>query len=144
MKRRREEAEKATCPDERWATDVMQIQVGAGTYFVTSFMDEYSRYLVHFEIAPGRKLDPGPHFPLVSYRENLFGDAKATIPFSSSTATVAVDLLNVRTTPSESGDLAARPLKRGSSVNVLAEAGGWSKVEVSVEAWVKSQFLKKS
>jgi len=48
MKRRREEAEKATRPDERWATDVMQIQVGEGTYFVTSFMDEYSRYLVHF------------------------------------------------------------------------------------------------
>jgi len=53
MKRRREEAEKATRADERWATDVMQIQVGEGTYFVTSFMDEYSRYLVHFEIASG-------------------------------------------------------------------------------------------
>jgi putative transposase len=53
MKRRREEAEKATRPDERWATDVMQIQVGDGTYFVVTFMDEYSRYLVHFEIASG-------------------------------------------------------------------------------------------
>jgi transposase InsO family protein len=53
MKRRREEAEKATRPDERWATDVMQIQVGTGVYFVTSFMDEYSRYLVYFAIAPG-------------------------------------------------------------------------------------------
>jgi transposase InsO family protein len=31
----------------------MQIQVGEGTYFVVSFMDEYSRCLVHFEIAPG-------------------------------------------------------------------------------------------
>jgi transposase InsO family protein len=53
MKRRREEGEKATRPDERWATDVMQIRVGEGTYFVTSFLDEYARYLVHFEIAPG-------------------------------------------------------------------------------------------
>ena len=53
MKRRRDEAEKATHPDERWATDVMQIQVGEGTYFLTTFMDEYSRYLVHFEIASG-------------------------------------------------------------------------------------------
>ena len=51
MKRRREEAEKARRPDERWATDVMQIQVGGGTCFVVTFMDEYSRYLVHFEIA---------------------------------------------------------------------------------------------
>jgi putative transposase len=52
-KRRREEEEKATRPNERWATDVMQILVGEGRYFVVSFMDEYSRYLVHFEIAPG-------------------------------------------------------------------------------------------
>jgi putative transposase len=52
MKRRREEAEKATRPDERWATDVMQIQVGTGTYFVVTFMDEYSRYLVYYAIAP--------------------------------------------------------------------------------------------
>ncbi len=52
-KRRREEAEKATRPNERWATDVMQILVGEGTYFVVSFLDEYSRYLVHFAIAPG-------------------------------------------------------------------------------------------
>jgi hypothetical protein len=36
MKRRREEAEKATRPNERWSTDVMQIQVGEGTYFVVS------------------------------------------------------------------------------------------------------------
>jgi putative transposase len=52
MKRRREEAEKATRPDERWATDVMQLQVGTGTYFVATFMDEYSRYLVHYAIGP--------------------------------------------------------------------------------------------
>jgi putative transposase len=52
-KRNREEDEKATRPDERWATDVMQIMLGAGTYFVVNFMDEYSRYVVHFEIATG-------------------------------------------------------------------------------------------
>jgi putative transposase len=52
-KRSREEDEKATQPNERWATDVLQIQVGEGPYFVVSFMDEYSRYLVHFDIGPG-------------------------------------------------------------------------------------------
>jgi transposase InsO family protein len=52
-KRRREGDEKATRPNQRWATDVMQVMIGEGTYFVVSFMDEYSRYLVHFEIAPG-------------------------------------------------------------------------------------------
>lgn len=52
-KRRREEEEKATRPDERWATDVMQVLIGEGTYFVVSFMDEYSRYVVHYELTTG-------------------------------------------------------------------------------------------
>jgi len=52
-KRRRAEEEKATRPNQRWATDVMQVMIGALTYFVVSFMDEYSRYVVHFEIATG-------------------------------------------------------------------------------------------
>ena len=53
MKRRREEEEKATRPNQLWATDVMQVMIGEGTYFVVSFMDEYSRYVVNFDIAPG-------------------------------------------------------------------------------------------
>ncbi len=52
-KRSRAEDEKATRPNERWATDVMQIQVGEGIYFVVGFMDEYSRYVVHYEINTG-------------------------------------------------------------------------------------------
>jgi putative transposase len=52
-KRSRAEEEKATRPNERWATDLMQIQVGDGTYFVVSFMDEYSRYVVHWEAVSG-------------------------------------------------------------------------------------------
>jgi putative transposase len=52
-KRRRGEEEKATHPDQRWATDIMQVQIGAGTYFVVNFMDEYSRYVVHWAIEPG-------------------------------------------------------------------------------------------
>jgi len=52
-KRSREEDEKATRPDERWATDVLQIVLGVGTYFVVSFMDEYSRYVVHYELTTG-------------------------------------------------------------------------------------------
>ena len=49
-KRRRGADEKATRPDERWATDLMQVQVGGGVYYFVSFMDEYSRYIVHQEL----------------------------------------------------------------------------------------------
>jgi putative transposase len=52
-KRRRGADEKATRPNERWVTDLMQLQVGSGVYFFVSFMDEYSRYIVHHEVLPG-------------------------------------------------------------------------------------------
>ena len=52
-KRRREQAEKATRPNEIWATDVMYVQVAGVTYFFVSFLDEYSRYVVHHELSLG-------------------------------------------------------------------------------------------
>lgn len=52
-KRRREEDEKATRPDQRWSTDLLHLQVGAAVYFFISFMDEYARYIVHWELLPG-------------------------------------------------------------------------------------------
>jgi transposase InsO family protein len=52
-KRHREEDEKATRPNQIWATDVMYVQVAATTYFFVSFLDEYSRYVVHHELLLG-------------------------------------------------------------------------------------------
>ena len=52
-KRRREEDEKATRPNQIWATDLMYVQVGSGTYFFVGFIDEYSRYVVHHELVLG-------------------------------------------------------------------------------------------
>jgi transposase InsO family protein len=52
-KRRREQDEKATQPNQIWATDLMYVQVGGGTYFFVSFIDEYSRYVVHHELVLG-------------------------------------------------------------------------------------------
>ena len=52
-KRRRAEEEKATRPNQRWLTDLMQLQVGEGIYYFVSFMDEYSRTIVHHELLLG-------------------------------------------------------------------------------------------
>jgi len=52
-KRSRSADAKATRPNQRWVTDLMQIQVGEGVYFFVSFMDEYSRYIVHHEVLTG-------------------------------------------------------------------------------------------
>ncbi len=52
-KRSRSADEKPTRPNQRWVTDLLQIQVGVGVYFLVSFMDEYARYLVHHEVLTG-------------------------------------------------------------------------------------------
>jgi putative transposase len=52
-KRSRSAEEKATRPNQRWVTDLMQVQVGEGVYYFISFMDEYSRYIVHHEVLTG-------------------------------------------------------------------------------------------
>lgn len=49
-KRRREAEEKAQRPDEIWATDLKYVGVGARNYYLISFLDEYSRYIVHHEL----------------------------------------------------------------------------------------------
>ncbi len=49
-KRYREEQEKASRPDEIWATDLMYLKVGEVQYYLVNFIDEYSRYLVHWEL----------------------------------------------------------------------------------------------
>jgi putative transposase len=46
-KRTREEEEKAQRPDEIWATDLMYVQIGGRTYYLVTFLDEYSRLIVH-------------------------------------------------------------------------------------------------
>jgi putative transposase len=49
-KRYREADEKASRPDEIWATDLMYLTIGGVQYFLVNFIDEYSRYLVHWEL----------------------------------------------------------------------------------------------
>jgi putative transposase len=70
-KRRRAEEEKAQRPNERWATDLMYLQVAGRQYFYIGFIDEYSRYLVHQELL--RSMD-GPSVSLAA------AAALATLP----------------------------------------------------------------
>ncbi len=52
-KRSREEQEKPTAANQRWVTDLMEIAIGAGVYYLVCFMDEYSRYIVYHEVLSG-------------------------------------------------------------------------------------------
>jgi putative transposase len=48
-KRYREELAKASRPDQIWATDFMYLTINEEQYFFAAFIDEYSRYIVHWE-----------------------------------------------------------------------------------------------
>ncbi len=49
-KRRRKEEEKPQRPNEIWATDLKYVAVGERNYYLISFLDEFSRYIVHHEL----------------------------------------------------------------------------------------------
>jgi transposase InsO family protein len=41
---------KPSCPNEQWHTDVMYVWVAGCWYFLLSFIDAYSRYIVHHKL----------------------------------------------------------------------------------------------
>jgi len=49
-KRTRQDEEKAQRADEIWATDLMYLAIGGRTYYLVSFLDEYSRLIVHHAV----------------------------------------------------------------------------------------------
>ena len=104
----------------------------------------------HEEISPGRKTDPGPAFPLEALRQRLLaGDRSEEAPaLSMETPTqqglVVADRLNIRQQPHLQSPTVTDALPRGTLVSIEAEQGGWAKVRVETEGWVKKEYLKTS
>lgn len=102
--------------------------------------------LGHEEIAPGRKVDPGPAFPLDKLRDSLLGDtrdqdAPAPEPFGDEWE-VNASQLNIRQGPSTGYPTVADPLEHGMRVRSLNTKEGWVEVEYAVRGWVSGQYLK--
>ena len=102
----------------------------------------------HEDIAPGRKADPGPAFPLSSYRARLMGRANPEAEIYLTSAA-----LNVRAGPgTEHAILPGSPLPAGTRVGVLEQQGVWWRVDVldtvggvmDLVGWCHSRFLTKA
>ncbi len=94
----------------------------------------------HDDIAPGRKTDPGPAFPMDSFRSAIFGRAEDGGELYAATTT-----LNVRKGPAVSFEaVPGSPLKKDQQVELVDQNGPWWHVMVpdgSVEGWVHSHYL---
>jgi len=95
--------------------------------------------LGHEEIAPGRKVDPGPAFDLDGLRREALGAQKK--PQINPDRVVAANALNFRQAPDRRAARAGDPLSRGTRVRILEQRGGWSRVAVTREGWVASGYL---
>ncbi len=100
--------------------------------------------LGHEEIAPGRKQDPGPAFPLDKLRNHLiFNDRESdeldTLP---EFGTVIPSKLNIRTGPGKDFEKAALPLTEGTKVKILGQQSGWYHVSTEITGWVAKKYIK--
>lgn len=119
------------------------IQIQRATELASLLVKTYrlKDILGHEDIAPGRRNDPGPAFPLPNIRSLVFGRSDE----NEEVYKITVEGLNIRKGPGVEFDPVAQPLSLGTEVFLLETRDRWSKVDVTgpndIEGWVNNKFI---
>ncbi|MHA7833779.1 MAG: N-acetylmuramoyl-L-alanine amidase [Algiphilus sp.] len=103
--------------------------------------------LGHEDIAPDRKTDPGPAFPMQRFRNRVMGRGGQD---DDAARWYTVTVLNIRSGPGIGHDrLDASPLAKGTICTVLDERGDWRFVAAegangAIEGWVHGYYLRRA
>jgi N-acetylmuramoyl-L-alanine amidase len=110
----------------------------------------FTDVLGHEDIAPGRKTDPGPAFPMGSYQSQVVGRAEEK---SENPEFVTMVSLNIRSGPGTNFDkLPGSPLPVDTPLRLIEQDGSWRKVDVLAEiqgdndlqGWVHGKYISPS
>jgi N-acetylmuramoyl-L-alanine amidase len=120
-----------------------EAQMSAAREIAQALVRTYSLrdILGHDDIAPGRKVDPGPAFPMRSFRSFVLGRLEDGPPPHEVNATV----LNLRDGPGTGFPTIGSALPRGTSLGLLEMTADWARVAVNDgsgrEGWVRNIFI---
>ena len=102
----------------------------------------------HDDIAPQRKSDPGPAFPMASFRSRVLGREEDGEPVYRTTAR-----LNIRSGPgTDNPPVKGSPLPLATRDEILSESGSWRFVDVEgtvnnlmdLQGWVHGRYLTRA
>ncbi|MGF7140238.1 N-acetylmuramoyl-L-alanine amidase [Roseimarinus sediminis] len=142
---------KSRTSEEAWeAFSEAQLEMCEAVCIALKQCYDIKEIVGHDDIAPERKIDPGPAFPMEHLRSKvLFGrsDASEEAPLLSAghpsiQGLVLAELLNIRASPVLNAATVAEPLRKGTRFSVLKQDDRWVKVKVVTEGWIHKDFIK--
>lgn len=102
----------------------------------------------HDDIAPKRKTDPGPAYPLQALRNKVLFGRQDDVAVENDDAyestikgIVLADKLNIRNGPVSSASLVTDPLNKGTQFQVLQQQDNWVKIKVETIGWVSKKYV---
>ncbi|WP_395645441.1 N-acetylmuramoyl-L-alanine amidase [Terricaulis sp.] len=121
------EAEHKHGSDYHYWHAFTDVQIAAAQKVAALIVDAYRLIDVvgHDDIAPGRKLDPGPAFPMGAFKSRVLGRESDDLPKGRTIAR-----LNLRRGPGAAFEKSGKVLEPKTDLVIRAEQGSWLAVDV--------------